>query len=135
MTRVAESDVARLATRSPAGLIDLVPFVFAWMPGGNFGCLVSAVDHKPKRSSRLQRLTNIAADPGVTVLVDHYDDDWTTLWWVRLRGHATELAPGSDSDSAIDALVAKYPQYRQRRPAGPVVRVGITGLTGWAADV
>lgn len=131
---MAEANVARLATRNPAGLVDLVPFVFAWMPGGDFGCLVSAVDHKPKRSSRLQRLANISADPCVTVLVDHYADDWTTLWWVRLRGDATELAPGRDSNEAIDSLVAKYPQYSERRPVGPVVRVVITDLIGWAAD-
>lgn len=131
---MAVAEVARLATRNPAGPIDLVPFVFTWIPEGEFGCLVSAVDHKPKRSSRLQRLANVAADPGVAVLVDHYADDWTTLWWVRLRGVATELAAGPESDSAIDALVSKYAQYRQLRPAGPVLRIAITDLAGWAAE-
>ena len=131
---MADARVARLATRHPDGPIDLVPFVFAWMPGGEFGCLVSAVDHKPKRSTRLQRLANIATDPAVTVLVDHYADDWATLWWVRLRGDAEELTPGAESDAAVDALVAKYHQYQERRPEGPVLRIDITGLTGWAAN-
>lgn len=129
-----DAEVARLATRHPSGAVDLVPFVFAWMPGGEFGSLVSAVDHKPKRSTRLQRLANIAADPAVTVLIDHYADDWTSLWWLRLRGDATELAPGAESDAAVDALVAKYHQYRERRPQGPVVRIGISELMGWAAE-
>ncbi|MDA3040159.1 MAG: TIGR03668 family PPOX class F420-dependent oxidoreductase [Actinomycetota bacterium] len=128
------ADVARLATRRPDGTIDLVPFVFAWMPGGEFGSLVSAVDHKPKRSTRLQRLANIAADPAVTVLIDWYTDDWAALWWVRMRGDATELAPGVESDEAVDALVAKYQQYRQRRPDGPVLRIDITQLVGWSAN-
>jgi PPOX class probable F420-dependent enzyme len=114
--------------------VDLVPFVYALDGGGR---IVSAVDHKPKRPERLQRLDNIRAVPEVTVLVDHYDEDWSTLWWVRARGVAevVEPAAGRDADhaGAIAALVAKYPQYHDRAPAGAAIVVTITELRGWRA--
>ena len=126
----ATSRVARLATTRPDGLVDLVPIVFAFVDDD----LVFAVDHKPKTTTRLQRLANIAANPEVTVLFDHHDDaDWDRLWWVRLRGVAAEHDPG-DAEPAIDALVERYPQYRETRPAGPVVVITPTAWTGWAAD-
>src|SRR3954467_8637183 len=79
--------------------IDLVPFVFAWLADpAPLGRLVHAVDHKPKRPDRLQRLRNVAAPPEVTVLVDHYEEDWSALWWVRVRGRASVLDPGGDAD-------------------------------------
>jgi PPOX class probable F420-dependent enzyme len=127
--------VARLATQRGDGRVDLVPFVFAWMPAPEpgLGWLVSAVDAKPKRSLRLQRLANVAATPGVTVLVDHYDEDWTALWWVRIRGAARVLDPGPTATDALGALAAKYPQYRRQPPPGPVMSVSIEAVSGWSA--
>jgi PPOX class probable F420-dependent enzyme len=130
---VAAAPVGRLATGRADGGIDLVPFVFAWLPDPPpLGRLVSAVDHKPKRHQRLQRLANVAAHPEVTVLVDHYEDDWSALWWVRLRGRAAELAPGADAD-ALSALVAKYRPYQDRPPGGPLLRIELTAVSGWSA--
>lgn len=133
LAQVAAAPVGRLATHRVGGGIDLVPFVFVWLADdGPYGRLVSAVDHKPKRSMRLARLANVAADPQVTVLVDHYDDDWDALWWVRLRGRAVEAPAGSDP-AALDALVAKYPHYRGRPPLGPLLNVTIGEVHGWSA--
>lgn len=126
----ATSRVARLATTRPDGLVDIVPVVFAFVDGD----LVFAVDHKPKTTTRLQRLANIAANPQVTVLFDHHDDeDWSRLWWVRMRGVAAERG-NDEAAAAVDALVERYPQYQQIRPAGPVVVIAPTAWTGWAAD-
>jgi PPOX class probable F420-dependent enzyme len=134
LARLAAARAGRLATRRVDGAVDLVPFVFALDGAGR---IVSAVDHKPKRHQRLQRLENIRAVPEVTVLVDHYDEDWSTLWWVRARGLAEVIDPGGDRDAdhaaAVDALVAKYPQYHDRRPAGAAIVVTITELRGWKA--
>jgi PPOX class probable F420-dependent enzyme len=117
-----------------SGVVDLVPFVFAWLPEpAPLGRLVHAVDHKPKRHQRLQRLANVAAHPGVTVLVDHYEDDWTRLWWVRLRGTATVLDPAEQA--GLDALAAKYPVYRDRPPTGPMMSVRLDEVRGWSAGV
>ncbi len=120
---------ARLATLRPDGRIDLVPIVFAFADDR----LVFAVDHKPKTTHRLQRLVNIAANPEVTVLFDRYHDDWRRLWWVRMRGLASELGEGEPAERAIDALAARHPQYAERPPAGPVVAVAPIEWKGWAA--
>ncbi|TML11074.1 MAG: TIGR03668 family PPOX class F420-dependent oxidoreductase [Actinobacteria bacterium] len=127
----ALSPVARLATVGASGEIDLVPITFA-LSGSS---LVTAVDHKPKRSRRLRRLDNIARDPRVTVLVDHYDDDWSKLWWARLRGRAFVVSHGPRFDGAIAQLVAKYPQhYGSQPPQGPVIAIDITEVRTWRAS-
>jgi PPOX class probable F420-dependent enzyme len=96
--------------------------------------VVTAVDHKPKRTVRLQRLANVAARPTVTLLADHYDDaDWTALWWVRARGEARVVAEGAEFDRAVEALTVRYRQYRDRRPDGPAIVVAVTAWKGWAA--
>ncbi len=119
---------ARLATTRPDGRIDLVPIVFAFVDD----TIVFAIDHKPKSTQRLQRLHNIAIEPKVTVLFDRYDDDWTQLWWVRMRGLASEASDPSIADRARDALVEKYEQYEHHRPDGPVVQIAATSWLGWS---
>jgi PPOX class probable F420-dependent enzyme len=121
--------VARLATHNPRGGIDLVPCTFALVDADT---IVTAVDHKPKRTARLQRLQNIRTNPSVTVLVDHYDEDWSTLWWVRARGDA--LVVDHPEPALIERLVEKYEQYRDRTPAGPAVVIHVTEITGWSAS-
>lgn len=135
--RFASARVARLATASDSGQPHLVPLVFAVRNDLGHGHTVCfAVDHKPKRSRQLRRLDNIAANPAVSLLVDHYDDDWSTLWWVRVDGTATVLdAESDDGRSAIDALVDKYRQYDEVRPAGPVVVVRELTWHWWSAEV
>ena len=90
--RFAAARVARLATAGPDGRPHLVPMVFAV----EADTVYSAVDAKPKATSRLRRLANIAANPAVALLVDHYDDDWSRLWWVRADGSARLLDPEDD---------------------------------------
>jgi PPOX class probable F420-dependent enzyme len=128
--RVAAARVARLATIDPDGRPHLVPIVFA-LDGDT---LYTAVDAKPKRSRRLRRIENARDRPDVTILVDHYDDDWRRLWWVRLRGRARVLDAGDEAERAIEFLVDKYGQYRLERPGFPVLAVDVAEWRGWAAS-
>ncbi|NYI82460.1 PPOX class probable F420-dependent enzyme [Saccharopolyspora hordei] len=92
--------------------------------------VVTAVDHKPKRTTQLRRLRNVVENPQVTVLADHYDDDWDRLWWVRADGRA-EVADAPDHPDLVAALVAKYPQYREERPNGRLIVVRVDRWSGW----
>ena len=123
--------VARLATTNTGLGIDVVPITFALLPGDR---LVSIVDQKPKSTTRLRRLDNIRAHPEVTVLVDHYEDDWNRLWWVRMRGTASIVAEGEVFDEARAALTERYPQYVAEPPPGPVVSVAVSDWSGWQAQ-
>ena len=78
--------------------------------------IVSVVDHKPKATTSLRRLDNVRAHPAVSLLVDHYDDDWTRLWWVRVDGTATVRDDGPEHESAVDLLAAKYRAVPGRAP-------------------
>jgi PPOX class probable F420-dependent enzyme len=106
-----------------------VPIVFAL----ERETLYSAVDRKPKRSQTLQRIENARARPDVTVLVDHYDEDWTQLWWIRLRGRARVLDDGDERERALQLLTQKYPQYKTDQPDGPVLAVDIVETRTWSA--
>jgi PPOX class probable F420-dependent enzyme len=128
-SRLTAARVARLATTDPDGRPHLVPIVFA-LDGDT---LYSAVDRKPKRSTTLRRIENARARPDVTVLVDHYDDDWSRLWWVRLRGRARVLDDGDEHDRALELLAAKYAQYRDEPPVGPVLAVDVVETRAWSA--
>ena len=122
--------VARLATTDPDGRPHLVPIVFA-VEGET---LYSAVDAKPKRSRRLRRIENARARPDVTILVDHYDEDWGRLWWIRVRGRARVLDEGEEHDRALALLQEKYEQYRDQSPAGPVLAVDVTEVRSWSSS-
>lgn len=125
--RFARARLARLATVTPAGAPHLVPVVFA-LTGET---VWSAVDAKPKRSRRLQRLANIAANPHVSLLVDEYDEDWRRLWWVRADGTAEVVDP---TQKGLAALLAKYPQYQQQAPlTGPFIQVTVQRWRFWSA--
>jgi PPOX class probable F420-dependent enzyme len=126
-TSLRDARVARLGTVDAAGAVRLVPVCLAVVDGW----IVGAVDHKPKRTGQLGRLDDIRTTSVATVLVDHYAEDWTQLWWVRVRGRAEVLASGAARESALDALVAKYEQYRDHRPQGPVWRIAIDELRWW----
>lgn len=123
--------VARLATiRLGDGTPRLVPITFALVDG----LVVSAVDRvKPKRHTRLARLRDIDADPRVGLLADHYDDDWSQLWWVRMDATAEVHDGGSLRDRAVAALVRRYPPYAEAPPDGPVLVLTPTRWTGWSA--
>jgi PPOX class probable F420-dependent enzyme len=127
--RAAAAPVARLATVDADGRPHLVPCCFA-LEGD---VAYSVVDHKPKRSTALRRLDNIRANPSVCLLVDHYEDDWSALWWVRLDGTARVVTDGPDHERAIALLCAKYPQYRATPPSGTVVALDVLSCRTWAA--
>ena len=121
--RVALARVGRLATVTPPGRPHVVPVCFA-RDGGRS---VTAVDAKPKATTALARLENVRATGRASLLVDHYAEDWSQLWWVRVDGAAEVL----QSDRAIDALAAKYEQYREARPAGPVIAIEPERWRSW----
>ena len=126
--RFAEARVARLATVDRAGNPHLVPICFAVDEAT--GTVYSAVDAKPKTTPDLKRLRNIERNPRVTLLVDHYDDDWEAVWWVRVDGNAT-LA--DDDERGRELLAAKYSQYREVPDSlGRMVVVHPTKWTSWA---
>jgi PPOX class probable F420-dependent enzyme len=129
MDSLDDARVARLATTDPDGRPHLVPIVFA-LDGDT---LYSAVDRKPKRSQNLRRIANARARPDVTILVDHYEEDWDRLWWIRLRGRARVLDGGEEHDRALALLREKYPQYRKQPPGGPVLAVDIMERRQWSA--
>ena len=126
MPDVAASRVAHLATAGRDGRPHVVPICFA-LDGET---LYTAVDEKPKRTRQLKRLENIEANPHVEVLIDHYEDDWSRLWWVRLRGTARIV----EDPRAVDLLVAKYPQYAERRPEGPVIAIDVEERSEWTSS-
>ena len=121
--KFAHARVARLATVSGDGSPHLVPMVYA-LDGAR---IVSAVDHKPKASTALRRLDNIAVNPFVSVLVDEYDEDWTQLWWARADGWARAL----DSYD-LTPLIERYAAYREQPPAGPVIVIEVDHWSGWS---
>jgi PPOX class probable F420-dependent enzyme len=126
--RLEGAAVARLATVRPDGDPHVVPITFA-VDGDR---VVTAVDHKPKTTTSLQRLRNIEARPVASVLVDHYEDDWSRLWWVRGDGAARIVTGGDEREQAVERLVAKYDQYREAPPRGPVIVVSVRRWAVWA---
>jgi PPOX class probable F420-dependent enzyme len=127
--RLGAARVGRLATVDAAGNPHLVPVCFA-LEGKN---IYWAVDQKPKSSRQLRRLQNLQGNPSAELVVDHYEEDWEKLWWVRVKAEASVLEVGAEAEHALDLLAAKYPQYREGRPGGPVVRLVIRRLVGWSA--
>jgi PPOX class probable F420-dependent enzyme len=126
---VSEARVARLVTIDPDGGPNPVPFVFA-VDGD---VLVSAVDRKPKRSRDLRRLANLRDRPDVAVLIDHYEEDWERIWWVRVRGRGRVVEDGPERDRALALLTGKYPRYRDDPPDGPAILIEIADWRGWSA--
>lgn len=124
---VAAAPIAHLATIRRNGAPHIVPITFALVDGD----IVTAVDHKPKRHHRLQRLDNIDHDPRVAVLIDHWSSEWSELWWARADGTASITTADAD---AVRALAAKYSQYRDVPPSGPVIRVEVDRWQHWSAS-
>ncbi|MGB8407123.1 MAG: TIGR03668 family PPOX class F420-dependent oxidoreductase [Mycobacterium sp.] len=125
----AAAPLAVLATAAPDGQPHLIPVVFAV----SHDVLYTAVDAKRKSTQHLRRLANIAANPKVSLLVEHYSDDWNQLWWVRADGNATLHDSGDEMAIGYSLLRAKYPQYDRVALDGPVVTVAITQWRSWQA--
>ncbi|EWM13345.1 TIGR03668 family PPOX class F420-dependent oxidoreductase [Kutzneria sp. 744] len=126
LERFAQARVARLATAGADGRPHLVPVTFAV----HDDLVVIAVDHKPKTTTNLRRLRNIRENDQVSMLVDHYDEDWGQLWWVRVDGTATVI-DGPEMAEPVEWLMAKYEQYRERPPTGPVIRIRVFTVVNW----
>jgi PPOX class probable F420-dependent enzyme len=127
--RLGSARVARLATAGGDGQPHLVPVTFA--VDGDL--IYTAVDYKPKKSTNLRRLKNIRENPRVALLADHYDDDWDLLWWVRVDGWASVVEDERALQDPIDVLADRYEQYREHRPAGPVIVIQAERWKGWSS--
>ena len=127
--------VARLATADAAGAPHVVPVCFALLGDK----LYIAIDEKPKGPHQgtpgagLKRLRNIAANPSVALVADHYDDaDWSQLGWVMVRGQAEILQASAEHRRAQDAVRARYPQVKAMRiDDRPVIAIRIDRVAAW----
>ena len=130
--RFAAARVARLATAGADGAPHVVPIVFAVARSGARDLIYSVVDAKPKRTTALRRLANVAANPAVSVLVDHYEEDWGALWWARADGVARVLGDddASERERALALLAGRYPQ---QRAVGAVLAIEVGRWSGWSA--
>jgi PPOX class probable F420-dependent enzyme len=125
----AAAPAATLATINPDGAPHLVPVVFAVYRE----TVYTAVDAKRKSTQRLRRLTNIDADPRVCLIVDHYCDDWSQLWWVRADGVAAVHHSGDEMAAGYALLRQKYAQYQRLALDGPVITVEVRRWSSWQA--
>ena len=121
--------VGHLATADARGVPHVVPVCF----GLSGDTLYITIDEKPKRVDQpLKRLRNILENPAVAVVVDHYDEDWTRLAWVMVRGQAEILSAGAEHTQAQALLRARYPQLNAMRiDSLPVIAVRIEKVTSW----
>jgi PPOX class probable F420-dependent enzyme len=126
---LARQRVAHLATADQRAVPHVVPVCFALRAQ----TLYITIDDKPKRSrTALRRLRNIAENPAVAVVADHYDEDWTRLGWVMLHGRAQILTEGAEHADAQALLRERYPQLRAMQIAGyPVIAVRIERTRSW----
>ena len=121
--------MGHLATADASGAPYLVPVCFALIGA----TIYITIDEKPKRRDRpMKRVRNILENPHAAFIVDRYDEDWTRLGWVMLRGRAEILDGGNEHDRAQEMLRAKYAQYEAMNLAGlPVIVLHIAHVAGW----
>jgi PPOX class probable F420-dependent enzyme len=125
---LCEARVARLALLDEEDLPRVLPVTFAVLEGGVW----SAIDRKPKRAAEPARVRRLRRRPEAALVVDRYDDDWSRLAWVELRGRVS-IVPAADAAPALAALTAKYPQYADEPPPGPLLRLAVERATCWNA--
>ncbi len=129
--RFVEARVARLATVGPASQPHVVPVCFFATPEW----LVTAVDDKPKTTTNLRRLEHVRANPAVSLLVDHYEEDWSLLWWVRADGVARVVEERDELDRFLEPLLEKYQGHYGLGPLqGPAIVVDLQHWAGWIAS-
>src|ERR1700722_9183945 len=116
-----DARVGRLGTITSDGRPHLVPCCFALVDE----VVYTAVDAKPKSTVLLRRIRNIEAHPATCLLVDHYEEDWSALWWVRLDGRGRIVDSPAEAEDAKEALRAKYDQYRQLAIPRPGVALDV----------
>lgn len=129
--RVAQARVGRLATIGGNNKPHLVPVCFS-LDGDH---IVTSIDQKPKTTTWLRRLDNVRMNPSVSVLVDHFEEDWNRLWWVRLDGRGRVVEDSAELDGLLGGLRQKYRgQYGLHPPIGPAIVVDIERWVGWSAS-
>lgn len=129
--RIEGARVVRLATVDERGLAHVVPVLF--VVDGDI--LYTPTDKPTAAKRRPKRLRNLEHDQRVTILADHYDEDWLQAWWVRMRGTGREVGESPERTHALDLVDRKYPQFdgpRYRTDGGPVLAVDIKDWLGWA---
>jgi len=127
---ITQTRVAHLATADANGIPHIVPICFVY----DGTCLYSVIDRKPKRGNglNLKRVQNILANPRVSLLLDHYEENWDRLWYVLINGDAEILQGGQEHNEAIGLLRQKYPQYRKMAIEDrPVIRVRPIRIVSW----
>ena len=133
VARLRSARVGHLATITPGSRPHVVPFAFAVVEDVTAIRIYWAVDDKPKRSRRLQRIRNLERNPAVELVVDGYDEDWDELWWVRAAGAGRIVHEPAEHAAALAALEAKYPQYAAAPPSGSMVAIDVERITSWEA--
>ncbi len=127
---VRRQRVGRLATADAEGVPHVIPVCFVYLDGAFY----TAIDEKPKRSTRLKRLRNIEGNPRAALVFDEYGEDWSRLAWVMVRGVAEVVTGGGERERAVSALREKYSQYRSMALAGrPLIRVRPERAASWGA--
>ncbi|HZP91270.1 MAG TPA: TIGR03668 family PPOX class F420-dependent oxidoreductase, partial [Burkholderiales bacterium] len=127
-TFLAAGRVARLATADARGVPHVVPVCYA--VAGDSAYIT--IDEKPKRAGPLKRVRNVLENPAVALVVDRYDEDWSRLGWVMLRGRAEVLPAGQEHDAAQSLLRSRYPQLQRMQIGGlPVIALRIETATSW----
>lgn len=130
MENLCNSPVGRLATADRLGIPHVIPVCFGVSNGGIFILL----DHKPKRTklTNLKRVRNILENPTVSMIVDHYDSDWTNLWYILVSGVAELLDETPERPLVLDVLKQKYPQYRSMNVyANPLIKIIPKNVLSW----
>jgi PPOX class probable F420-dependent enzyme len=120
--------VGRLAFLDDAGRPRVLPITYALAAEATW----SAIDQKPKRPGEPARVRYLRRRPEAALCVDRYENDWERLAWVQLLCRV-EVVPTEDAAEALEALAAKYPQYRERRPPGPLLRLATERALCWRA--
>jgi PPOX class probable F420-dependent enzyme len=126
--RLTDATHGVLSTVHPERGVDPDPVVFTVLDRR----IVVPVDTvKPKSSTRLQRLANLELDDRCSLLVDHYDDDWSQLWWVRVHGRGRAVTP---TEEVLELLASRYPAYEAHGAIATTIEVTPAAITGWAAS-
>ncbi len=130
---LSEARVGHLATADESGVPHVIPVCFA-VDGDH---IYSVLDQKPKRTglTRLRRVRNILSNPQATLVADHYEEDWSRLWYVMISGRAELLLEGEERSAAILVLRAKYPQYRDMDiDENPVIKITVERVIAWGGS-
>jgi PPOX class probable F420-dependent enzyme len=123
---LTRSRIGHLATAGHSGKPHLVPVCFA----ANADAIYSAIDEKPKSGRLLRRVRNILENPNASFLVDHYDDDWSRLGWLRIDGTAELLSDGPERSHAAMLLRARYEQYLTMHLSA-IIAIRIRHVRSW----